>query len=127
MTCPNCPDKDKCLNDSEFKTITDRVSILKYEMTNKFTQQRYLISYKERFHVSEGINGYLKNTNGISHLLGSNQHSVTNETHLKNTIYNLTRIKKPKKAQLTKKKQEQHQTVTKNSICPSNLVCTPFI
>jgi hypothetical protein len=62
-------------------------------MTNKFTQQKYLISYKERFHVSEGINGYLKNTKGILHLLGSNQHSVTNEMHLKNTMYNLTRIK----------------------------------
>ena len=62
-------------------------------MTNKFTQQKYLDIYKQRFHVSEGINGYLKNTNGILHLLGSNKYSVTNEIHLKNIMYNIARIK----------------------------------
>ena len=62
-------------------------------MTNKFTQQRYLKIYQERFHVSEGINGYLKNSKGILHLLGSNKVAVKNEVHLRNTMYNLTRMK----------------------------------
>ena len=92
-TCFNCPIKGKCLENYEFRTITDRVSPLKYEMINKFTQQRYIIIYKERFHISEGINGYLKNTNGILHLLGSNKVAAKNEIHLRNTMYNLTRMK----------------------------------
>jgi len=93
QACTRCSIKDKCLQISEFKTITDRVSPLKYEMTNKFTQQRYLNIYKERFHISEGINGYLKNTNGILHLIGSNKVAAKNEIQLRNTMYNLTRMK----------------------------------
>jgi len=91
--CEECTIKDNCLDNYEFKIITDRVSPLKYEMINKFTKQRYLNIYKERFHISEGINGYLKNTNGILHLLGSNKVTVKNEIHLRNTMYNLTRMK----------------------------------
>jgi hypothetical protein len=62
-------------------------------MINKFTEQRTLNTYGERFSASEGINGYLKNTHGILHLLGSNKNAVKNEIHLKNTMYNLTRLK----------------------------------
>ena len=91
--CNQCTIKDNCLENYEFKTITDRASPLKYEMTNKFTHKRYLNIYKERFHISEGINGYLKNTHGILHLLGSNKTAAKNEIHLRNTMYNLTRMK----------------------------------
>lgn len=86
------PSKTICISNSEIKTITDRVSPLKYEMNNKLTEQRHIKTYKDRFHVSEGINGYLKNTNGILHLLGSNKTAVKNEIHLRNTMYNLTRM-----------------------------------
>ena len=92
-TCPQCPIKDKCINNSEFKIITDRVSPLNYEMNNKFNEPRNIIIYKERYHNSEGINGYLKNTNGNLHLLGSNKNAAKNEIHLRNTMYNLTRMK----------------------------------
>jgi len=91
--CPTCQYKDKCLENSEIKTITDRITPLKYKMINKFTEQRTLNTYGERFSASEGINGYLKNTHGILHLLGSNKNAVKNEIHLKNTMYNLTRLK----------------------------------
>jgi len=90
--CSDCLIQSKCLKDSKFKIIIDRVSTLKYEMINKFTQQKYLAIYQERFSVSEGINGYLKNTHGILHLVGSNKPAVKNEIQIRNTMYNLTRI-----------------------------------
>ena len=57
--CPNnCPFRHKC----DHQVINDDISPLKYEMTNKFTNQRYMDMYNERFSESESINGYIKNT-----------------------------------------------------------------
>jgi len=60
-------------------------------MSNKFTNKRYLKIYTSRFPVSESINGFLKNQKGILLLSGSDENEISNEIHLKNTIYNLTR------------------------------------
>ncbi|MBQ6444195.1 MAG: hypothetical protein IJJ11_05890 [Methanosphaera sp.] len=61
-------------------------------MINKFTNQKYLKLYKDRFHCSEGINGYLKSTNGTIILSGHNYIAVKNELQIHNLIYNLQRM-----------------------------------
>ena len=44
-----------------------------------------------RFQVSESINGFLKTQDGVLLLSGSDENEISNEMHLKNTVYNLTR------------------------------------
>ena len=88
--CSTCELKDKC----KFTNgVVDRVSTQSYEMTNKLTNERYLSIYKERFHSSESINGYLKGKESVLLLIGSNEHTINNELQLINTLYNLTRTK----------------------------------
>jgi hypothetical protein len=94
--CENCPHKKQCIGDEEYKIIKDRVSTLSYEATNKFLQKRHWIIYRKRYHVSEGINGYMKRKNGILLLLGSSEAGVTNEMNLRATVYNLFRTEKLK-------------------------------
>ena len=86
--CPNnCPFKHKC----NHQVINDNISPLKYEMTNKFTNQRYMDMYNERFSESESINGYIKNTTGIFKLLTSDKKSAQKEIYIINMTYNLIR------------------------------------
>ena len=87
--CPKeCPFRDKC----DHQLLVDDISPLKYEMTNKFTNQRYMDMYNERFSESESINGYIKNTAGIFKLLTSNKTSAQKEIYIINMTYNLTRL-----------------------------------
>ena len=87
--CPNdCPFRDKC----DHQLIVDDISPLKYEMTNKFTNQRYMNMYNERFSESESINGYIKNTVGIFKLLTSDKTSAQKEIYIINMTYNLIRL-----------------------------------
>lgn len=89
FNCPeNCPFKNKC----NHQLIVDDISPLKYEMTNKFTNQRYMDMYNERFSESESINGYIKNTAGIFKLLTSDKTSAQKEIYIINMTYNLTRF-----------------------------------
>ena len=80
---------DKC----DHQLIVDDISPLKYEMTNKFTNQRYMDMYNERFSESESINGYIKNTVGIFKLLTSDKTSAQKEIYIINMTYNLIRLK----------------------------------
>ena len=80
---------DKC----DHQLIVDDISPLKYEMTNKFTNQRYMDMYNERFSESESINGYIKNTAGIFKLLTSDKTSAQKEIYIINMTYNLIRLK----------------------------------
>lgn len=87
--CPNdCPFRAIC----NHQTINDDISPLKYEMTNKFTNQRYMSMYNERFSESESINGYIKNTTGIFKLLTSDKESAQKEIYIINMTYNLIRF-----------------------------------
>ena len=87
--CPNnCPFRHKC----DHQVINDDISPLKYEMTNKFTNQRYMDMYNERFSESESINGYIKNTTGIFKLLTSDKKSAQKEIYIINMTYNLIRF-----------------------------------
>ena len=89
FNCPeNCPFKNKC----NHQLIVDDISPLKYEMTNKFTNQRYMDMYNERFSESESINGYIKNTAGIFKLLTSDKTSAQKEIYIINMTYNLIRF-----------------------------------
>jgi len=91
-SCSKCPLKEKCIGEKDFKIIIDKVSSLSYEMSNKFANETYLDIYSPRFQVSESINGFLKTQNGVLLLSGSDENEISNEMHLKNTVYNLTRI-----------------------------------
>lgn len=91
--CSSCSLKEECAGEHDFKVINDRMSPAAYEMTNKLLNKRYQDIYAERFHSSEGINGYYKNTTGAIHLLGSDKESVQNGLYLINTMYNITRIR----------------------------------
>lgn len=82
--CSGCPYQDVC----KHKSFTEKISPYIYESMNKFTQKFYQELYMQRFHKSESINGYFKGINGILHLLGTNDKAITNEMHLRNTIYN---------------------------------------
>lgn len=89
FTCPNdCPFRSIC----NHQTINDDISPLKYIMTNKFTNQRYMSMYNERFSESESINGYIKNTTGIFKLLTSDKESAQKEIYIINMTYNLIRF-----------------------------------
>lgn len=89
FNCPNnCPFKHKC----DHQVINDDISPLKYKMTNKFTNQRYMDMYNERFSESESINGYIKNTTGIFKLLTSDKKSAQKEIYIINMTYNLIRF-----------------------------------
>lgn len=84
LDCSGCPYRDVC----KHKSFTEKISPYIYESMNKFTQKFYQELYMQRFHKSESINGYFKGINGILHLLGTNDKAITNEMHLRNTIYN---------------------------------------
>lgn len=87
--CPDdCPFSAIC----DHQKITDKISPLKFEMTNKFTQKRYMDIYNERFPESESINGYIKNSTGIFKLLSSDKESAQKEIYIINMTYNLIRF-----------------------------------
>ena len=87
-SCKGCPNFDTCEN----KKVTDKISELIHDMTEKFLDKRRRIHYKARFSRSEGINGFLKGDNGVLKLIGTTETAVNNEIQLRNTIYNLTRL-----------------------------------
>jgi len=87
VSCCGCPYFETC----KFKVIEERISPLKYAMIEKFTDKRSSKLYKQRFPISEGINGFFKSTNGIFKLLSSNKRAADNEIQLRNTVYNLIR------------------------------------
>ncbi len=84
LDCSGCPYQKIC----KHKSFTEKISPYIYDSMNKFTQKFYQDLYMKRFHKSESINGYFKGINGILHLLGTNDKAITNEMHLRNTIYN---------------------------------------
>lgn len=87
ISCRGCPYIETC----KFKRIEDRITPLQYEMIEKFTDKRYNKLYKLRFPISEGINGFIKSTNGIFKLISPNKKAADNEIMLRNTVYNLIR------------------------------------
>ena len=85
--CKNCP----CANKCDLRKIQDKMTPLEYEMIKKSLKQRYKRIYKERFHCSEGINGYLKGKEGILYFMISNITACQNQLYLLNIEYNLRR------------------------------------
>ncbi|KZX12055.1 hypothetical protein MBFIL_12380 [Methanobrevibacter filiformis] len=92
MSHSSCPFKEKCSCGDGVTPINYRITTLKHEMINKMTQKRYLTIYAERFQT-EGVNGYLKRSNGVLMLLGSNKVAATNEINIRNAIYNTIRTR----------------------------------
>ena len=87
VSCRGCPYIDTC----KHKRIEERISPLQYEMIEKFTDKRYNKLYKQRSPINEGINGFIKSTNGIFKLISPNKKAADNELMLRNTLYNLIR------------------------------------
>ena len=86
-SCTECPNIDSC----KHKRIEERITPLQYNMIEKFTNKKYSKMYKDRFAISEGINGFIKSTNGVFKLISSHKKAADNEILLQNTIYNIIR------------------------------------
>ena len=86
--CTGCP----YINECKFKHISEQITPFENDMTNKFTNKRYLKIFKERFPKGEGINGFLKGPIGILLLMGSSEQAINNFMNLRNALYNLTRL-----------------------------------
>lgn len=86
--CNGCPLKNKC----KHKRIVEKISLVQFDMINKFTLKRYRKIYAKRFNKSESINGYFKSINGVYHLMGNNPTAIGNEVTLKSILYNLVRL-----------------------------------
>ena len=91
--CDGCPLKKKC----NHKRVIEMVSLVQFEMINKFTLKRYKKIYTKRFNKSESINGYFKSINGVYHLMGNNPTAINNEVTIKSLLYNLVRLTQLKK------------------------------
>lgn len=91
--CKGCPMKKTC----NHKRIVEVVSMVQFEMINKFTLKKYRKIYAKRFNKSESINGYFKSINGVYHLMGNNPKAITNEVTIKSILYNLVRLNNLKK------------------------------
>ena len=91
--CDGCPLKKKC----NHKRVIEMVSLVQFEMINKFTLKRYKKIYAKRFNKSESINGYFKSINGVYHLMGNNPTAINNEVTIKSLLYNLVRLTQLKK------------------------------
>ena len=87
-SCKGYPNVDNCKN----KKLTDKISDLIFDITEKFLDKRRNIHYKFRFSRSEGINGFLKGDDGVLKLIATTETAINNEIQLRNTIYNLTRL-----------------------------------
>ena len=91
--CNGCPLKKKCTH----KRVIEMVSLVQFEMINKFTLKKYRKIYAKRFNKSESINGYFKSINGVYHLIGNNPIAINNEVTIKSLLYNLVRLTQLKK------------------------------
>ncbi len=87
QSCTGCPYIETC----KHKRIEERITPLQHDMIEKFTNKRYKKMYQDRFHISEGINGFIKRTNGMFKLISPNKQAADNEMQLRNTVYNLIR------------------------------------
>ena len=87
QSCTGCPYIETC----KHKRIEERITPLQHDMIEKFTNKRYKKMYQDRFHISEGINGFIKRTNGMFKLISPNKKAADNEIQLRNTVYNLIR------------------------------------
>ena len=68
-SCTECPN----IESYEHKRIEERITPLQYNMIEKFTNKKYSKMYKDRFAISEGINGFIKSTNGVFKLISSHK------------------------------------------------------
>lgn len=87
-SCNGCPNIQNC----KHKRLIPHISDLIYQMTEKFLDKRCNIHYPASFSRSESINGFLNGDNGVLKLIGTTENAMNNETQLRNTIYNLTRL-----------------------------------
>lgn len=85
--CASCQYNSCC----ELETIIDTMTPLEYNMIIKALNKRYQKIYSQRFHCSEGINGYLKGKEGILYFMMSNTTACKNQLYLLNIGYNLQR------------------------------------
>ena len=85
--CKGCPYENVCP-----KKIEDRKPFLLRWMTDRFFDKRRNVNYKDRFAISEGINGFHKTSDCIIKFVGTTLNAIENECDLRNAIYNLIRM-----------------------------------
>jgi hypothetical protein len=94
LKCEDCPFKSRCIEEGETKkVIEEKTSTIKYRMANRFTYRQYINIYNKRYQRSESINGYHKGVKQVLLLVSTNELAATNEMNLRNTVYNMKRLK----------------------------------
>lgn len=85
--CASCQYNACC----DLETIVDTMTPIEYNMIQKALNKTFQKIYSERFHCSEGINGYMKGKEGILYFMMSDITACKNQLYLLNIGYNLQR------------------------------------
>ena len=73
-------------------TIHVHVTRFKYESTEQFAKGEYSDIYKDRIHISERVNAYLKGLTGMFHVKGRNFKAAKIQIILTCLLHNIIRL-----------------------------------
>ena len=90
--CTGCPYLEKYGKPCDCATINDRVTKFKYETTNEFVEGIHKEVYKDRIHISERVNAFLKGLTGMYHVKGRDYKSAKNQVLLADLLHNMIRF-----------------------------------
>ena len=88
IDCSNCPYVERYGKKCSCATIVDKTTPYEYSHTNSFVKGEYDNDYKDRFPIAEGVNAFLKGTEGMLYLTGRDLQGVENEQLLMLSIQN---------------------------------------
>ena len=94
--CTGCPYLEKYGKTCDCAIIHDRITKFKYETTNQFVEGHYKEIYKDRIHISERVNAYLKGLKGIFHVKGRDYKSAKIQIILASLSHNMIRLENVK-------------------------------
>ena len=90
--CTGCPYVEKYGKKCHCATIKDRTTKFKYLTTQEFVEGKYVDIYKDRIHISEGVNAFLKGLTGMFHVKGRNYKAAKIQVILACLLHNMIRL-----------------------------------
>ena len=90
INCSDCPYVERYGKKCSCATIVDKTTPYEYFQTNAFVNGEFDEDYKDRFHIAERVNAFLKGTEGMLYLTGRDLQGVENEQLLMLSIQNYT-------------------------------------
>lgn len=90
--CTGCPYVEKYGKKCNCATIKDRTTKFKYLTTQEFVEGKYVDIYKDRIHISEGVNAFLKGLTGMFHVKGRNYKAAKIQVILACLLHNMIRL-----------------------------------